>query len=64
MIYRAGTQLCAGSDTPEHHEEIRKYMERHGLTPDDVKRVRSTCKKTGRVDLLLVAKKEVELRGK
>ena len=64
MIYKEGHQLCAGGDTAEHHEEIRKYMERHGLTPDDAKRVRRTCKETGRVDLLLIAKRDVELRGK
>ena len=64
MIYKAGTQLCAGGDTVEHHEEIRKYIERHGLTFDQVKKVKQTCKETGAVSIVLVAKTEVELRGK
>lgn len=58
MSYKAGTVLFAGGNIPEHIEEAKKYIERMGLTRDDVKMLGSA------EEILIVAKRQVTLEEK
>ena len=63
MRYTKGFVLVCCEDTEDNRTEIKRYMERHKLTKEQVYMAVRTDRENGSKDLVLVVRTEVDIRG-